>query len=90
MKRPLDEVPMFGADRFEAVVALRRAGLVFEHGRPLPGEVVPLDEAVARVMAALESRQPPGRPMPAASSIERVVRRRYLDVTPWPFGALVD
>ena len=89
-ERPDDHVPTFSVGDLDVALALYRCGLVFEHGRPLPGEVVEPDEARQRVHATLDTMPLRGRRRPDPATIERVVRRRYLDVEPWPFAALLD
>ncbi len=87
---PTDSIRTLSPGALDVALALVRCGLVFRQGRPLPGETVAEDDAMDRVRAALATQQGRGRSRPSQATIERVVRRRYLDVAPWPFAALVD
>lgn len=65
--------------------------LRYEHprqGRPLPDDVLPgPDEAVGAVLRELAANR---YALPADEDhVRRVVHRHYLDVSPWPFTALV-
>jgi hypothetical protein len=73
----------------EVIAALRMAGYRHPLGRPLPCEPLP---PLAEVVAAVEARLA-ANPFMEGRHIERhrvehVVRDAYLDVEPWPFGAL--
>jgi hypothetical protein len=73
----------------EVIAALRMAGYRHPYGRPLPCEPLPpLDEVVDAVESRLAAN-----PFMEGRHIERhrvedVVRHAYLDVAPWPLGAL--
>ncbi len=65
--------------------------LGFQHrlwGRPLPDEPRPdLDVVVGAVVKALTANRsalPPDEPW-----IRKMVHKHYLDITPWPFVALM-
>jgi hypothetical protein len=73
----------------EIHAAMQRCGIVHRYLRPVPWDrLLPLDEAVGRIRAALDAS-------PYAHDLdfddERIadtVRKDYLDVEPWPFAAL--
>lgn len=92
---PLPPTPlvMMRARRSTTEVLSALRSLDYPHrygGRPLPGEALPpLDDMVEQVMAELRAS-----PYAAAVSVDPghardVIQRFYLDVQPWPFGALV-
>jgi hypothetical protein len=75
----------------DVLAAIRRAGFVHPRMRPVGSERLPtIDAAVGRVESLLaENLFRSGRSIDRRQ-IERLVRRAYLDVAPWPFAALVD
>lgn len=67
----------------EVARALRGLGYVHLTGRPCPWEALdPPREVLARVQERLPGQDP--------AQLEREVRRRYLDVEPWPLDGLDD
>jgi hypothetical protein len=72
-------------------VAMARCGYHHKYNRPLPGDPLPtVDEIVDRVQQRLHQNPPgPGHDV-EREDIERLARRAYLDVEPWPFQALFD
>lgn len=77
-------------DSVDIHTALRQTGCAFPYGRPLGNEVL---APVAEIVDAVEERlrinpYRHGRQNDRAE-IEKIVRKRYLDVKPWPFRALV-
>lgn len=73
----------------ETLVAMKRLGFVhgFE-GRPLPDELPPDREAVIGKVVAEIAANPYGS-HPDEATVRVLVHRHYLDVTPWPFHALL-
>ena len=80
-----------GRDSTDIHVALQQLGFVHPMNRPLTSVGIPtVSEIADKVEAALRSnRFRVGRESDRAQ-IEEIVRRDYVDVEPWPFGALVD
>lgn len=78
-------------DRIDIRTAIVQSGLVYEHGRPVPGDpTVGLEEASGRVLDALHlNRHRQGRPVDEAT-VTAMVRHSYCDVEPWPFRALMS
>lgn len=73
----------------ETLQVMTSLGLVHRfHGRPLPDEPRPdPDEVIGKVMAALAAN--PYGSHPDEATVSRLVHKHYLDVTPWPFHALL-
>lgn len=77
-------------DSVDMHTALRVAGLVHPFGRPLqPHALAPLDEVIASARAALEANPYRAGRTTNDARLERIVRREYYDVAPWPFRALL-
>jgi hypothetical protein len=78
-----------GWDSTDIHVAMRQAGYVHQFTRPLDRAQLPsIDDAVAEVMARLASNpHRVGRPADR-DEVEKIVRKDYLDIEPWPFSAL--
>jgi hypothetical protein len=78
-----------GWDSTDIHVAMRQAGFVHQFTRPLDRSQLPsIDDAVAEVMARLAvNPHRVGRPADR-DEVEKIVRKDYLDIEPWPFSAL--
>jgi hypothetical protein len=76
----------------EVTTAMHRLGYVHRlGGRPGPGDrVAPVPDVVAAVVDALTRSQYTEGLRLDRRRIEKVVRRHYTDVEPWPFAALAD
>jgi hypothetical protein len=74
----------------ETLLALKRLGYLHRfEGRPLPDEAQPdPDEVIGKVVAEVAANPYGSRPDEA--SVSALVHRHYLDVTPWPFHALLE
>jgi len=78
-------------DAVDIHVALVRLGYTYPYTRPLTASLLPtVAEVTDQVVAVLA-----GNPYRSARTVdreqvERIVRRDFIDVEPWPFGALVD
>jgi hypothetical protein len=87
----LPTTPFMRRDPDGIIDAMEREGLGHPYGRPLPGQPRVDGQAVLDAMRARIAREPkPTRPTFDDTTMERVVRRVHLDVTPWPFGALFE
>lgn len=75
----------------EVLVALRSCG--YRHhidGRPVAGDALPsLEDVTDDVLARLAASPYAKGVRVGRKQVERLVRKHYLDVEPWPFGALV-
>jgi hypothetical protein len=80
-----------GRDSTDIHVAMQQAGFVHRYNRPLSAKRLPsVDEIVAAVEVRLRSNPyRTGREIDHVQ-VDRIVRRDFLDIEPWPFGALVD
>jgi len=80
-----------GRDSVDFIWALHQAGYVHRYGRPLTVTDLPPLSEVMRTTQELLERNPyrSGRQTDTAL-LEKLVRRHYYDVAPWPFRALVD
>jgi hypothetical protein len=78
-----------GWDSTDIHVAMRQAGYVHQFTRPLDRAHLPsIDDAVGEVMARLAANpHRVGRPADH-DEVEKIVRKDYLDIEPWPFAAL--
>lgn len=88
---PVVEKGGIGRDSADVLHAMHKAGFVHRYGRPLAiGSVSSLDRATEMTRAHLEAN--PYRKGRATDGrlLERLLRRNYLDVEPWPFAALVE
>lgn len=80
-----------GWDSTDIHVAMRQAGFVHRHIRPLTAHGLPsLDQVMAEVEARLRSNPYRRDRAVDRNQVERIVRRDFLDVKPWPFASLVD
>ncbi len=80
-----------GRDSTDIHVAMRQAGFVHRYTRPLTAKGLPsLDRVMDEVEARLRAN--PYRTGRAVDrdEVERIARRDYLDLKPWPFTSLVD
>lgn len=75
----------------EVLAAMRVLGYQHRfHGRPLPDDQMPpLDEVVTKVIERVRSNPYAKGVEIERSNVEQLVRRNYLDVEPWPVGALL-
>lgn len=79
-----------GREATDIHVAMKQAGLIHRYGRPLTTVGMPTpEEAVEQVVATLRSNPYRDGREVDRDQVERVVRRDFLDVDPWPFSALV-
>ncbi len=83
--------PMPGRTGVEILGALKGLGYVHVAGRPMPGDPLPaIGPLTTAVMDQIE-RNPWCRDLEVSEeTVARIVRRRYLDVEPWPFEALLS
>jgi hypothetical protein len=73
----------------EVLTAMRLLGYQHQFTRPLPGDPLPtVDEAVVHVRERLAANPYAATLDVTDDQVRTLVRRRYLDVDPWPFGAL--
>jgi hypothetical protein len=92
---PLPPNPLvrMGARRSTTEVLSALRNLDYPHrygGRPLPGDALPpLDDMVEQVMAHLRSSLYAAGVSVDPRHARDVIQRLYLEVQPWPFGALV-
>lgn len=74
---------------FEIYNALRLLRYGHRYGRPFPGDPLPDDDTVVDAISAhIEHSRYTQNVHPSRDDIVRIVRREYLDVEPWPLGAL--
>lgn len=88
-----DPIPHTGSGRDSTDIhtALRQGGFVHRFGRPLTMVGMPtVDEVVSRVEELMRANPYRADRTSDRAQIERIVRRNYTDVKPWPFAALVD
>jgi hypothetical protein len=78
-----------GWDSTDIHVAMRQAGFTHGFDRPLDQAALPtLDDAVDEVVARLAANpHRVGRPA-RRDEVEKILRKDYFDVEPWPFSAL--
>jgi hypothetical protein len=77
-------------DEIEIIVAMRQSGLVYPFGRPLGDEHSHDIEAMVRMVQERLDASPYRKDRRTDQhTITRVLRRDYVDVTPWPLAALV-
>ena len=80
-----------GRDSTDIHVAMRQAGFVHRYSRPLTASGLPsLDRVMDEVEARLRSNPYRTDRVVDRDLVERIVRRDYLDLKPWPFTSLVD
>lgn len=75
----------------EIGTAMRMLGLEHPFDRPLPGDQLPsLDDAVSRVMAFIASNPHAEGVKIDQQRVAQLIRRRYLQIQPWPFQSLTN
>jgi hypothetical protein len=80
-----------GRDSTDIHTALRQGGFVHRFRRPLTTLGMPtVDEVVSRVEELMRANPYRADRTNDRAQIERIVRRDYAEVKPWPFVALVD
>lgn len=85
------EVYGFRRQTIEIETALRSLGFEHRWGRPLPGDQLPtVPDAVERVLHWVSLNPYAAGVEIDRHRVEKLVRRLYLDVQPWPFGALTS
>jgi hypothetical protein len=78
-------------DVVDVHVALTRLGYTHRYTRPLSASSQPtVAEVTDRVCAALAANPYRTGRETDRDQVERIVRREFVDVEPWPFGALLD
>jgi hypothetical protein len=79
-------------DAVDIHVALTRLGYTHRYTRPLSSSSSQptVAEVTDRVCAALAANPYRTGRETDREQVERIVRREYVDVEPWPFGALLD
>ena len=80
-----------GRDSTDIHTALRQGGFVHRFGRPLTTLGMPtVEQVVSRVEELMRANPYRADRTNDRAQIERIVRRDYAEVKPWPFVALVD
>lgn len=79
----------FARDSVDILIAMHSLGVYHRFGRPLPGEPLPtLNELVPLIHSRLGANPYWNNRLIDDDRIARLAQSHYLDVRPWPFGAL--
>ncbi|MFI9488064.1 hypothetical protein ACIG47_16880 [Promicromonospora sp. NPDC052451] len=86
--RPIEEASGLRRRTLETLIVMRRLGYMHRlQGRPLPDESLPEADRVVR--AVVDQLSSNSYALPPDERTRALVHRYYLDVTPWPFAALL-